>query len=79
MEHMGFHGNKKKCAAAHVKKGCLARSERMKTGPAEVIECWKVETHNKFLGALENIRQKDNLKLGCAENVYQQRISVKNR
>ena len=76
MEDTGLHWNKKKCALAHVKKGCLVRSEGMKIGPVEVIESLKEGTHYKFLGVLENIRQEGNLTLDSATKVYQQRLSV---
>ena len=79
MEDMGLHWNKKKCAVANVKKGCLVRSEGMKVegiGPVEVIESLKEGTHYKFLGVLENIRQEDNLTLDSAAKVYQQRLSI---
>ena len=76
MEDTGLHWNKKKCALAHVKKGCLVRSEGMKIGPVEVIESLKEGTHYKFLRVLENIRQEDNLTLDSAAKVHQQRFSV---
>ena len=62
MEDIGLQWNKKKCAVAHAKKGCLVRSEGMKIGPVEAIESLKEGTHYKSLGVLENIRQEDNLK-----------------
>ena len=53
---IGFRWNEKKCAVAHIKRGCLWESERMKVGESKVIESFMDGSYYNFLAVLENIR-----------------------
>ena len=48
----------------------------MKVEETTVIAKLKMGEHYKFLGVLENLKQKDKLVLKCATEVYLQRMSV---
>ena len=51
-------------------------TDDMKVEETTVIAKLKMGEHYKFLGVLENLKQKDKLVLKCATEVYLQRMSV---
>ena len=59
MECVGFilKWNEKKCAVAHVNRGCLIQSaEDLKINSTKAVSSLEKEGSYKFLGALENVK-----------------------
>ena len=69
--------NENKCSVTHIKRGALDQSTGdMKVEETAVIAKLKTEEHYKFLGVLENLKQKDKMVLKCDTEAYLQRMSV---
>ena len=57
MECVGLKWNKKKCAVAHVNRGCLIQSAKdLKINSTKAVSSLEKEGSYKFLGALENVK-----------------------
>ena len=57
MECVGLKWNKKKCAVAHLNRGCLIQSaEDLKINSTKAVSSLENEGSYKFLGALENVK-----------------------
>ena len=77
MKDMGLRWNSKKCSVLHVKRGVQQEdNDSIKLDKSFVIQSLKQESHYKFLGVLENIKQEDQLALECASKEYLKRLSV---
>ena len=77
MKDMGLRWNPKKCSVLHVKRGVQQEdNDSIKLNESFVIQSLKQESHYKFLGVLENIKQEDLLALECASKEYLKRLSV---
>ena len=77
MRDVGMEWNEKKCSVTHIKRGALDQSTGdMKVEETAVIAKLKTEEHYKFLGVLENLKQKDKMVLKCDTEAYLQRMSV---
>ena len=77
MECVGLKWNKKKCAVAHVNRGCLIQSaEDLKINSTKAVSSLEKEGSYKFLGALENVKEEDRIVLQNAAKVYLQRLSI---
>ena len=60
MKDMGLRWNPKKCSVLHVKRGVQQEdNDSIKLDESFVIQSFKQQSHYKFLGVLENIKQED--------------------
>ena len=66
MQDIALNWNAKKCSVTNVKKG-------------ELVQGTGVKLDDKFLGALEDIRQDDKMALGCAAVIWSSPLSDENR
>ena len=78
MKHKGLRWNSKKCSVLHVRRGVQQEDNDSIKRMTEsfVIQSLKQQSHYKFLGVLENIKQEDQLALECASKEYLKRLSV---
>lgn len=77
MKDMGLRWNSKKCSVLHVKRGVQQEdNDSIKLDESFVNQSLKQQSHYKFLGVLENIKQEDQLALECASKEYLKRLSV---
>ena len=67
MECIGLKWNERKCAVMHVKRGSLIYDgDSMKIDGLKPINCLREDSHYKFLGVRESVRQEDGLILELA-------------
>ena len=77
MKDMGLRWNSKKYSVLHVKRGVQQEdNDSIKLDESFAIQSLKQQSHYKFLGVLENIKQEDQLVLECASKEYLKRLSV---
>ena len=63
MECIGLKWDEKKCAVMHVKRGSLVSvGESMKIDGLKPINCLREDSHYKFLGVRESVRQEEFLR-----------------
>ena len=61
----------------HVKRGVQQEdNDSIKLDESFVVQSLKQQSHYKFLGVLENIKQEDLLALECASKEYLKRLCV---
>ena len=77
IECIGLKWNEKKCSPMHVKRGSLVSDgESMKIDGLKPINCLREDSHYKFLGVRESVRQEDGLVLELAVKEFLRRVSV---
>jgi len=77
MECIGLRWNVKKCEVIYVKRGSLVSdAESMKIDGLKPINCWREDSHYKFLGVRESVRQEDGLVLELEAKEFLRRVSV---
>ena len=77
MKDMGLRWNSKRCSVLYVKRGVQQEdNDSIKLDESFVNQSLKQQSHYKFLGVLENIKQEDQLALECASKEYLKRLSV---
>ena len=77
MRVIGLEWNESKCSVVHVRRGILnAESENGGVSENESIKSLSDGSHYKFLGAMENTKQDDELSLEIASKAYLQRLSL---
>ena len=76
MDCIGLKWNEKKCAAVHVKRGCVKQTENMEIDELKPKKTLGEESTYKFLGVLENSKQEDKLVLENALKEYLCRSAI---
>ena len=77
MRDIGLEWNENKCSVVHLRRGILdTQSENGGVGENESIKSWSDGSYYKFLGAMENTKQDDDLSLEIVSKAYLQRLSL---
>ena len=76
MACIGLRWNEKKCAAVHVKRGCVKQTENMAIDELKSMKCLEEECTYKFLDVFENSKQEDKLVLENVSKEYLERLAI---
>ena len=75
-EDIGMYWGLENCAALHVDRGKISKSEDLPIGAEEYISAMDVSDRYKFLGKYENFEKLDKYTFQQAETEYLRRLNV---